>query len=83
MQLSEYLERFSVSPAAVATLAKVDPHVIHKCIDGHHPKVSTADKISRATDGLVTVQELLGLPLCHCQKLDNALKAIQAQGVAA
>ena len=82
MQLRDYIHRSETSVSSLAAIAEVDAHVVHKIInDGHRPKVTTAQRISSATGGLVSPQELLGLELCRCQALDLALREVQHPGL--
>ncbi len=76
MRLSEFIHSANITAGTLAGVADVDPHVIHSIIGGHVPKVSTAVRISDATGGLVSPQEILGLELCRCQVLDLRLKAL-------
>ena len=77
MQIIEYLEKTGATVASFAGLAGVDAHVVHRVIAGHIPKVATAARLADATGGLVTTQEILGLPLCQCQKLAGAVRVLQ------
>ncbi len=67
MKLAEYLRKYHTNPFRLAQKAGVNASSISRMVNGPRQSVSpeNAAKISAATDGLVTVQEILfpnGIP---------------------
>lgn len=63
MQLEEYIEHHETNVAKLSKSAGIDPKTVWRFLnEGAELKVSTAKKISAATDFRVTVYELLNLP---------------------
>lgn len=63
MKLKEYIDYEDTNVAKLSKEAGIDPKTVWRFLnDGAELKVSTAKKISAATDFRVTVYELLNLP---------------------
>ena len=76
MNLKDYLHEKSIRPSVFAVSANLTPSIITRLIRGERLRVSpdTALKISSATGGSVTVEELL-YPNSAPQNIQKAKRA--------
>lgn len=61
MKLKDYLKTYDIDPTAFAVKAGISVSSLYRFLRGHTPNRTTARSIEKATNGIVTYQELRGI----------------------
>ena len=58
MKLKDFLEKYRIHPVEFAVRCKISPASIYLYLKGRKPHQRTAERIEKASDGVVSVMEL-------------------------